>query len=462
MEPEIINQLIVVSLLIAINAFFAASEIAIITMPKLRLEQLLDAGDKRAQLIQQLAEESSRFLATMQIGVTLVGFLTAAVVATNLSTSLALALAQLPIDFIATSAQGIAILISTIVLTFIMLIMGNLVPKSVAVQHSEPIAMLVARPLHILTRITSPIARLLISVSNVIARPLGGQPRSTISIVTEEEIKRLVDAGQEGGVIEKDEKEMIYSIFEIGDTVTREVMVPRIDIIALEVSTPPLDAVDVAIKHGYSRIPVFEETIDHIVGILYAKDLLKMLHQQGRVGSRSEHLRDLVRVPYFVPETKKIDVLLEELQQRRVHIVIVIDEYGGTAGLVTLEDLVEEIVGEIQDEYDVSEEPMVRSLGKYEYEIDSRVLLDDVNELLQTELPHEDSDTLGGFIYHQLGKVPSPGEVLEVETVYLKVLHVEDRRIGKVYVRRIDPTAPPSDSRNRDNTAPQTDATASS
>jgi CBS domain containing-hemolysin-like protein len=249
-------------------------------------------------------------------------------------------------------------------------------------------------------------------------------------VITEEEIKTLVDAGQEGGVLEEGEKEMIYSVFDIGETLAREVMVPRIDMAAVDAETPMLEAADVVIQHGHSRIPVYQGTIDHIVGILYAKDLLRVLRREGRGGGI--HLTDLTRPAYFVPETKKVDELLRELRQRRVHMAIVIDEYGGTAGLVTIEDILEEIVGEIRDEYDESEQPMVTPVGEHEYVFDSRIPIDDVNDLLGVKLSDEESDTLGGLIYNRLGKVPKPGDILEVEGLRLKVLDVQDRRIGKI------------------------------
>jgi CBS domain containing-hemolysin-like protein len=303
-------------------------------------------------------------------------------------------------------------------------------------------AVFVARPSDFPARLAGPLVHFLVWMTNVISKPFGGKPRRGMPIVTEEEIKTLVDAGQEGGVLEEGEKEMIYSVFEIGETLTREVMIPRIDIVALEASTSPLEAVDVAIQYGHSRIPVYEETVDRIVGILYAKDLLKVLRQQGRAGSETLRLVDLARPAYFVPETKKVDELLEELQQRRVHMAVVIDEYGGTAGLVTIEDILEEIVGEIRDEYDESEEPMVKPLPGGAYEIDSRMLLDDVNDLLPAKLADEESDTLGGFIYNRLGKVPEPGEEIEADGVHMKVINLEDQRIGKVSVHLVSPLAP--------------------
>ena len=253
-------------------------------------------------------------------------------------------------------------------------------------------------------------------------------------MVTEEEIKTLVDAGEEEGVIQEEEKEMIYSIFELGDTLAREVMVPRIDVVALEMNTLMLDALDTIMEAGHSRIPVFEETIDNVLGVLYAKDLLPYLRQ----GRTDLPLRKILREAYYVPETKRASDLLPDLQQRRVHMAIVVDEYGGMAGLVTIEDLLEEIVGEIQDEYD-SEEPFVEFVNDNEYVFDARVDLDDLNRLMNVELPTDDNDTLGGFIYTELGKVPKVGDKVDFENMGFTVESVEGRRIVKVRVVRQEP-----------------------
>ncbi|HLF27067.1 MAG TPA: hemolysin family protein [Anaerolineae bacterium] len=445
------SELILLAVLIALNAFFAASEIAVISVPKLRLKQLIEEGNKTAEVLFRLADDSSRFLATIQVGITLMGFFASATAAVSLSGELARSIAALPFEGIATSAPTIAIILITLLLTIITLVLGELVPKSVALAHSERIALFVARPIDFLARLGSPLVRFLVWATNLIARPFGGKPRRGMPVITEEEIKTMVDAGQEGGVLEEDEKAMIYSVFEIGDTLAREVMVPRIDMVALDAGAPLLEAADAAINSGHSRIPVYEETVDHIVGILHAKDLLRVLRQQGRAGSDSVPLRDLARPAYFVPETKKVDELLNELQQRRVHMAVVIDEYGGTAGLVTIEDILEEIVGEIRDEYDESEEPLAKALGENEYELDSRMLIDDVNELLDVQLSDEESDTLGGFIYHQLGRVPAPGEAVEVEGLHLQVVNVQNRRIGKIRARRETPLPSPSGSSGENN-----------
>jgi putative hemolysin len=261
---------------------------------------------------------------------------------------------------------------------------------------------------------------------------VGGKEAATTSYFIEEEIRTIVDAGEEEGIIEEDEKEMIYSIFEFGDTLTREIMVPRIDVVAVEVDTPMLEALDVIIARGHSRIPVYADTIDDVVGVLYAKDLLGHL----RDGKTNVALSGLLRPAYFVPETKKVDDLLTDLQQRKVHMAIVVDEYGGTAGIVTIEDILEEIVGEIQDEYD-TEESFYEVVSPDEIVFDARANLDDVDKLLNADLPHEGGDTLGGLIYAELGRVPAAQDELVIDGVKLTVLSVAARRIKKVKATRL-------------------------
>jgi putative hemolysin len=434
MDP-VFSELLLLAVLIAINAFFSASEIAVISVPKLRLKQLIEAGNRTAQVLFNLADDSSRFLATIQIGVTLTGFLVSATAAVSLSAGLAELIARIPLPGIADIADGLAVASITIVLALITLVLGELVPKSIGLAHSERIALAVARPIDFLARAAHPLVRCLVWITNLLARPFGGQPRRGMPIVTEEEIKTLVDAGEEGGVIEVEEKEMIYSIFEYTDTVAREVMVPRMDMLAIEVETPLLEALDAVIKHNHSRVPVYQGSIDNIVGILYAKDLLKVLHEKGRAGANEVRVADILRSAAFAPESKKVSELFEEMQKRRIHMAIVIDEYGGTAGIVTIEDILEEIVGEIQDEYDQAEELEIQPVGENEWLINARANLGNINDALHVHFPVDEADTLGGYIYAQLGKVPLPGDEVRHEDVLLKVVNVAGRRIGKVRVQ---------------------------
>jgi len=314
---------------------------------------------------------------------------------------------------------------------FAMLIFAELVPETIAVQYRERLALWLARPLASVSVIAMPLVHLMVWLSNVISRLFGAQPRGEMPFVTEEEIKTLVDAGEEEGVIQEEEKEMIFSIFELEDTLAREVMVPRIDVVALDVRTPMLEALDAIMNAGHSRIPVYEETIDNVQGLLYAKDLLPYL----REGRTDVPLKSILRQAYFIPETKRASDLLPDLQQRRVHMAVVVDEYGGVAGLVTIEDLLEEIVGEIQDEYD-TEEPFVEFISDNEYVFDARVDLDDLNRLMNVSLPTDDSDTLGGFIYAALGKVPAVGDQVTFGDMGFTVKSVAGRRIKKVRVER--------------------------
>jgi putative hemolysin len=437
MDATTTTELMFLAVLIALNAFFSASEIAVISVPKLRLKQLIDAGDPNAAVLFRLADDSSRFLATIQIGVTFLGFLASATAAISLSEGLAQSIGQLPVAGLADSARGLAVAAITIVLAIITLIFGELAPKSIALAHSERLALFVARPIDLLARLASPLVRFLVWATNRVAQPFGGQHRRGLPIVTQEEIKTLVDAGEESGMLEEDEKEMIYSIFEFGETLAREVMVSRVDIVALDADTPLLEAVDVIIKHNHSRVPVYQDHIDNVIGILYAKDLLKVMREKGRAAANQIRLPDIVRPAAFTPESKKVDELLADMQKRRVHIAIVIDEYGGTAGLVTIEDILEEIVGEIQDEYDQGEEALIQPVSDHEWSIDARTNLSDINDLLKCTIPIDESDTLGGFIYESLGKVPLPGDEVRRDDLLLKVVNVAGRRIGKVRVTRV-------------------------
>jgi putative hemolysin len=432
---QVFPEIVLLAVLIAINAFFSASEIAVISVPKLRLKQLIESGNQTAQVLFNLTDDSSRFLATIQIGVTLMGFLASATAAVRLSAGLTDLIQRVPLPGIDNIAEGLSVAIITIMLALVTLVLGELVPKSIGLAHSERIALLVARPIDFLARAAQPVVRLLVWLTNLIARPLGGQPRRGMPIVTEEEIKTLVDAGEEGGVIQEEEKEMIYSIFEYTATVAREVMVPRMDVLAIDVETPLLEAMDAVIRHAHSRVPVYQENIDNIVGILYAKDLLKVLHEKGRVGANEVRVVDILRPAAFTPESKKVSELFEEMQKRRIHMAIVIDEYGGTAGIVTIEDILEEIVGEIQDEYDQAEELEIQPAGENEWLINARANLGNINDALHVHFPVDEADTLGGYIYAQLGKVPLPGDEVRHENVLLKVVNVAGRRIGKVRVQ---------------------------
>ncbi|GAB4526430.1 MAG: hemolysin family protein [Anaerolineae bacterium] len=431
MDPDSSIPFISLLVLVLLHAFFAAAEVAIVSIRKSRLNQLIEEGYRPAQWVAALAEDATRLLTTTQLALKLLGFLAVALAASTYEDLLAGQLALLIPSWLPHVSQAVAIATITLGLVFVVLVFGELIPRELATRSPEPFAFWAIYPMHIAAVAATPLAKVVLAINHLFTGQ-GDQTTHGLPFVIEEEIKTLVDAGEEGGFIEEEEKEMIYSIFEFGDTLAREVMVPRIDMVAIEVNTSILDALEVVIQAGHSRIPVFEETIDNIVGILYAKDLLRY----WRNDTSSLKLRNILREVYYIPETKKVDELLQELQQRKVHIAIVVDEYGGTAGLVTIEDILEEIVGEIQDEYD-SEEAFMEVISEDEIIFNGRTDLDDVNHIMGLELPTDKSDTLGGLVYSSLGRVPAIGDKVTIRNVEITVLSVMRRQIKKVKVVRM-------------------------
>ena len=322
------------------------------------------------------------------------------------------------------------------ILFVIVLIFAQLLPRAWVIGRQQAVALRLAPVIHFFVIILTPVTAIMRRIGR------GNVPEGVSAeniFLSEDGLRFLLNVTDEESVIEDEEKEMIASIFEFGETLAREVMVPRIDVEAVPLDTPMLEALDVILREGHSRIPVYAHSVDNIAGILYAKDLLRYL----RDGRTDVPIGKMLRPAYFIPESKKVDELLQELQLRKVHMAVVVDEYGGTAGLVTIEDLLEEIVGEIQDEYD-AEEPEVEAMGDREYLFDARVALDEVNKLLDVELPEEGGDTLGGFIYSQLGKVPAVADTIDFDNVRVEVLSVAGRRIKQVRVSRISPEEPAS------------------
>jgi putative hemolysin len=441
-EGNPILELLLVLALILVGGFFAASEIALITVKRHRLNQLVGEGSRAARVAQRLTEDPSRFLATIQIALTFLGFMASAVGAVALSGSLTDIIRVIPLEPIQDAAGGISFVLVTMLIALASIIVGELVPKTLALSFADRFAIFVARPIGWFDRILRPVVWLVQTVSNVLVRALGGRDRPQAGYLSTEELKMLVETGSEQGSIEEDEKEMIHGVIELAETKVHQVMVPRIGIRAIEVHDPIAEVLDMIVRAGHSRVPVYEENLDNIVGILYAKDLLPYLRPASPPTSEID-IRALVRPAAYVPETKPVDELLHEMRVDKRHIAIVVDEYGGTAGLITMEDVVEEIVGEIQDEYD-REESLVESLDDDEeriaFRIDGRVSMDDLRDLFElsdTEEEDEDEyDTVGGFIVHRVGRIPLPGAVVPFRDVTLTVETAEPRRIGKVIATR--------------------------
>jgi putative hemolysin len=375
------------------------------------------------------------------VALTFLGFLASAVGAVSFSAPVADLIRLIPWEPIREAAPTIAFLLTTMIIALVTIVIGELAPKTLALSFTERFALAVARPIAFMGRLLSPFVWLVSLVSGFLVRALGGKNRPQAGYLSTEELKMLVETGSEQGGIEEDEKEMIHGVIELADSRVHEVMVPRIGIRAVDVNDPMDEVLDLLVRAGHSRLPVYEENLDNIIGILYAKDLLPYL--KGKGGAAPEiDIRKLARPPVYVPETKAVDELLHEMQVTKRHIAIVVDEYGGTAGLITLEDVVEEIVGEIEDEYD-REESLVEPLeeeGMLAFRVDGRVSMDDLRDLFElsdTDEEDEDEyDTVGGFIVHRVGRIPLPGAVVPFRDVTLTVETAEPRRIAKVIATR--------------------------
>lgn len=429
METSTATVLAGVALLLLIKVLLTIGFSATMNARKSVLRERAEDGNRAAGRALQLGEDAATLLAIQQF----VSILTNALFVALLTLEFFPDIERffLDADVGGLSSQILALVILLPVVSMMLMVIDRLA-TSLVMGRAEMLAIVLSQPNKLVVRLLSPIVMSILRVSGKTAVLMGGS--ELIHLVTEEEIKTLVDAGSEEGILEDEEKEMIYSIIRFGDTLAREVMVPRIDIIALEVGATLQEALDVIITGGHSRIPIYKDTIDNIEGLLYAKDLLKVWQN----GDRPESLEALLRTPNFVPETKKASELLVELQEQKTHLVFVVDEYGGTAGIITMEDLVEEIVGEIQDEYDFNEEAQYEQISENEYIFNARIDLDDLNHLLDTSIPTDESDTLGGYIFSQLGRVPLVNDEIVSDNLAIRIMTVTGRRIRKVQVRKIE------------------------
>lgn len=435
---NLIIKLLLLLVLILVNAFFAMSEIAIISLNDAKLEKMAEEGHKKAKKVVKLTENSASFLSTIQIGVTFAGFLTSA----SASQTFVEKFGSTMVSWFGTFGQnhagflnGVALVVVTVIMSYFSLVLGELVPKRIAIENPEKVSFAVVGVLLFVRKIMRPFIALLSASTNLCVRLLGIDPGAEPENVTEEEIRMMVDVGEEKGVIEESQKEMINNIFEFDDTSVDEIMTHRTDVVAVEITDSIDDAVKVAVEEGFSRIPVFEEDLDNIVGVIYVKDLLPY------VGSKipSDHtLAQKMREVYFVPESKNCRDLFTEMTEKRVQLAVVVDEYGGTAGIVTMEDLIETIVGSIQDEYDDEAED-IEQLSENVFTVEGVIDLDELSEKLGRDLPKGDYDTLAGMIMAKLGYIPKEGEHPSVEAAYtlFTVEEVDERRIEKVRVEKL-------------------------
>ena len=409
--------IIVISLVLAATA--ASAETSLTSISRVRLRQLVEQKVPQAILIERLHKDPNGYLSTILIVNTV-----AIIVASSAATLLAINLYH----------EHVAEWLVSLVLSLVVLVFCEITPKTLSLQRAERVALRLARIVAAATWVMRPIVYVLTGLTKLILLMIGERTQVRGPFVTEEELKLLVSVGEEEGVIEEEEREMIHGIFEMGDMRVREVMVPRTDLVAIEANEPVEKAVDLVTKHGHTRIPVYDGNLDHIVGVLYAKDLLRAV-----VRGEPKTLREIARKPYFTPESNLVQDVLRDLRKNRVHMAIVVDEYGGTAGAVTIEDIIEEIVGPIQDEYDVGEEDEIQFISPNEVVLDGRVSVDDVNELLKLEIAGDDYDTIGGYVLNQLGAAPKVGATLKLGNAELRVEAVQGTRIRKVRIRSETP-----------------------
>lgn len=423
------SQLIFLVILILLNAYFAATEIAFISLNDAKIEKKAKEGNKKAKQIQKMLKNPSKFLATIQIGITLAGFLSSAFASDAFAGMLAPKLNEL-MPFISINVwQNISIVIITIILSFFTLVFGELVPKRLAMKYYEKISYATIGVIKAISVITAPFVKLLTWATNIVSKIFGVGEQEE-EIVTEEEIKMMVDQGEEKGSIEENEKELINNVFEFNDIVASEIMTHRTDMYAIEIEQDLYEILDEIDEYKYSRIPVYRDSIDNIEGILFLKDILKSVSMRKKI-----KIADIIREAYFVPETKPIDEIFKELQANKMQMAIVVDEYGGTAGVLTMEDILEELVGNIFDEYDDIEFEY-KKLDENTYLIDGSIRLYELKKILNVELPEGDYETLSGYLIEKLGRLPEEGEypVIEDEKLTYKIQEYEDKRIRWVKV----------------------------
>ena len=404
--------------LVLLGSVLAVAEAALTRMSRVRAMALREEGRRNAALLERIEADPPRYLNSIYLAV---------MFAQNGSAILVAILSE-------RLYGSLGVTLVSVAFTLLYFVVVEAMSKTFGILHSDRAALLLAPFVWGLGRLLAVPTRALIGLANVL---LPGKGLKQGPFVSEEEIRSMAEVGHEEGVIEEEEKELIHSIFEFGDTIVREVMVPRPDIVAIEWDRPLRDVQSVVLQHGFSRIPVFREDLDDVVGVVYAKDVLKALHQ----GKHDLPLAEIVRPAHFVPESKKVAELLKEMQREKFHIALVTDEYGSVVGLVTLEDLLEELVGEIADEYD-RDEPTMEPVGDGVYRVSGKLAIDDVNELLDVELPHEEWDTVGGLMLGLLGAIPVEGQEVRFGNLVFTAERVQGRRIAKVLIRRLEEPEP--------------------
>lgn len=423
---KILVQIVILLALTLVNAFFAGAEMATVSVNKNKLKMLEENGDKKAKLIQELLKEPTKFLSTIQVAITLAGYFASGSAAMGISGIAGEWLERIGIPY----GSQVSFVLVTMILSYFTLVFGELVPKRIALQKAEAISMFTVKPVLIVSKIASPFIKLLIASTNITLRVIGMKSDDLEERITEEEIRSMIEVGQVAGVFNRTEKEMITSIFEFDDKLAKEVMTPRINVYAINIDDPIESYLDEMLEMKYSRIPVYENDIDNIIGILYIKDFLL---EARRKGFEHADIRPILHKPYLVPENKNIDELFKELQQSSKYIAVLIDEYGGFSGIVTIEDLVEEVMGDISDEYDDGE-PKIQKIDNNTYMIDGLITIDELNNKLDLDISSDNYDTLSGLLIDIMGTIPSEGDdrIIELDHLVFKLESIKEKRINKV------------------------------
>lgn len=425
-------EVLLIFFFILLNGFFSGSEIAVITARKSRVSQLLKDGSKSAGVLSRLQSEPDRFLAAVQIGITIVGAMASAIGGALAIKEITPFIEGLDIGFLSASAEALSIGIVVVLVSYLSLIIGELVPKSIALMNPERVALIVARPLFSFSRIFSFIVSILTFSTNLILKPLGAKTFTEKSFVSEDEIKLLIKEGRDKGIFEPEEEELIHGVFEFADLSVKEVMVPLTKVVAFSLDLPYEEMLSRIPGEQFSRYPVYHREKTNIKGILYVKDLFKKLAKNQKV-----NIRKLMRAPYFVPESMEISTLMREMQRKGILIAVVVDEYGAITGIATMEDLLEEIVGEIRDEYDV-EQPVIK-LRNGSYMVDASISIRDLEDDYGIELSESsDYDTLGGYIITKLQRIPDTGDIFKSDGWKIKIAGMVGKRIARATLTKLD------------------------
>lgn len=432
---SILLQILFLIILTAVNAFFACAEMAIVSVSKSKINMLAEEDNKKALLVQKLLKEPTKFLSTIQVAITLAGFFASAVAATGISERLSVFLSQYNIPY----EHQISIIVITIILSYFTLVFGELIPKRIALQKAEKISLFTVKPVIVVSKIASPFIRLLSSSTRLVLRMLGMHNEALEEKVSEEEIRSMIETGQEAGVFNEYEKNLIESIFEFDDILAKEIMTSRTNVYAIDINDPLGEYIDELLVTRHSRIPVYDDEIDNIIGILYMKDYFL---EARKVGFENVNIRPILHKPYFVPESKNIDELFKELQQSRQYLAVLIDEYGGFSGIVTIEDLVEEVMGPINDMGDLKESS-IEKIDSQTYLLNGLIYIDDINDELDLNIVSENHDTLSGFLLDMIGVIPEEDDrrIIKFDNLEFEIMEIKEKRIVKTKLKILDKEA---------------------